>query len=106
MIATPRKTCGQNISSKSASRLWNALQPRPSANRAKPAADSQRGSSLLSRAAGDRRGHELRDAGDQHDGADLEGVVTPDIGEEDRHQIDRAEQSDPQAETQGATDRE
>jgi len=48
----------------------------------------------------------LRNAGDEHDAADLVGVMAPDKGKEDRHQIDRAEQSDPEAETQRAADRE
>ena len=54
---------------------------------------------------GDRRGDQLRDAGDQHDGADLEGVVAAHKGEKDRHQIDRAEQADAEAKAQGAADR-
>ena len=44
IAAKPRSTCGQNISSKSAVRLSNALMPRPTANSAKPKADSKRGS--------------------------------------------------------------
>ena len=35
----------------------------------------------------------------------FEGVAMPDKGEKDRHQIDRAEQSDSEAETQRAADR-
>ena len=38
--------------------------------------------------------------------ADLERVVASDEGEEDRHQVDRAEQADPEDEAQDAADRE
>jgi hypothetical protein len=54
---------------------------------------------------GDGGGDELRDPGHQHDGADLEGIVTTHEGEKDRHQIDRAEQTDAKAKAQGAADR-
>ena len=48
MIAMPRTTCGQNISSKSAVRGWKALRPSPSANSAKPKAVSTRAPIRLS----------------------------------------------------------
>ena len=48
---------------------------------------------------------ELCDPGHQHDRADLEGIVTTHEGEKDRHQIDRAEQTDAKAKAQGAADR-
>ena len=48
MMATPRTTCGQNISSKSAVRGWKALMPSPTANRAKPNAVSTRAPTRLS----------------------------------------------------------
>ncbi len=55
--------------------------------------------------AGDRRGHQLGCARHQHDRADLQRIVLPDIGEKHRHQIDRAEQSDAEAEAEPAADR-
>ena len=107
MMATPRMTCGQNISSKSASAaLERAASPGRAQTAQSPAADNQRGSNRLSRWPATGAVSKLRDAGDQHDGADLESVVTADIGEKHRHQIDRAEQSDPEAEAQRAADRE
>ena len=86
-------------------RGWKALKPSPSANSGKADAVSQRAPTRLSRIDRDRRRDELRDAGHQHDRADLEGVVPAHKGEEDRHQIDRAEQADAEAKAQSAADR-
>ena len=56
-------------------RLSNALQPSPIPNRLNPNADRQRAIHPALQRAGDRRGHQLRDAGDQHDRADLQRAV-------------------------------
>ena len=80
--------------------------PRPSANSPKPAAVSKRALARCSRATATGRHQQLGDAGDQHDRPDLERVVPPDEGEEYRHQVDRAEQADPEDEAQDAADRE
>ena len=99
-------TCGQNISSKSVCGVCSALMPRPTANSAKPGGRQQPRVDALLERDGDRRRHQLRDAGHQHDRADLQRVVAADEGQEDRHQIDRAEQADPENEAQDAADRE
>ena len=106
MMATPRTTCGQNISAKSAVRGCERAHREPSCEQRK----ADRGQRARIDAAfqhhhagcGDQLGH----AGDQHDRADLEGAVLPHEGEEHRHQIDRAEQPDTEAEAQGAAERE
>ena len=105
IAAKPRRTWGQNISSKSAVRLSNALRPRPTANRRKSKRRQPARIDPALQRAGDRRGHQLRRSRHQHDRADLQRVVLPDIGEKHRHQIDRAEQSDAEAEAEPAADR-
>src|SRR6478609_1066559 len=55
---------------------------------------------------GERRRDELRDAGDEHDLADLERAVPAHEGEKHRHQVDGAEEPDAEHKAQEAADRE
>ena len=92
--------------SKSVCGVWKALRPRPSAKTAKAAGGQEARVDALLQRDGDRRHRKLRDAGHQHDRADLQRVVAAHEGEEDRHQIDRAEEADAEDEAEEAADRE
>src|SRR6185369_17476698 len=52
-----------------------------------------------------RRGDQLGNAGHQHDLADLKRIMRPDIGEKDRHQVDRSKETCTEHEAEQAADR-
>ena len=106
MMARPRITCGQNMAVEVGLRGLEGAEPEAEREEREAAGGQQARVEPLLQHDGDRGHGELRDAGHQHDRADLQRVVAAHEGEEHRHQVDRAEEADPEHEAEQAADRE
>ena len=105
MAAKPRRTCGQNISLKSAVRLSKRAHAESNREQAKTERRQQARIEPALQRAGDRAATSCAAPVTSMILPICQRIVLPDIGEKNRHQIDRAEQADAEAKAQHATDR-